>query len=66
YDHEPALAQNLIGDRGIPQFILFEKQDEKWSRRFLVGAQTAAEIEEFLGGPAVLVAENLESEGSNK
>ncbi len=67
YDQEPALAQNLIGERGIPQFILFEKHEDKWSRRYLIGAQTTPEIEEFLAGTApVLVAEKQDNEGVNK
>lgn len=67
YDAEPALAQNLIGDRGIPQFILFEKREEQWSRRYLVGAQTVAEVEEFLvAANRIRVAATTDQDESKK
>ncbi len=49
---EEQLARKLIGKRGIPQLIVFEKKDEKWQRRYLRGIQTAATVEAFIAKAA--------------
>ena len=45
---EQDLARKLIGKRGIPQLIVFEKKDDKWQRRYLRGMQTPATVEAFI------------------
>lgn len=47
-DQEENLARQLIGDRGLPQLIMFEKNDGKWVRRYLKGIQTVATVEAFV------------------
>lgn len=37
YDKEPEIAAELIGDRGLPQLIMFEKSNGKWLRRTING-----------------------------
>jgi thiol-disulfide isomerase/thioredoxin len=48
-DLEPTVARQLIGDRGVPQLIMFEKRDDKWIRRYLRGMQTPQTVEAFVG-----------------
>ena len=45
---EEELARKLIGKRGIPHLIVFEKKNNKWERRFLRGMQTPATVEAFM------------------
>ena len=45
---EEKLARKLIGTRGVPQFILFEKNNEKWEKRYLRGIQSAQTVEAFM------------------
>jgi len=47
-DKEPALAKKLVGGQGIPQLIVFEKDEEKWAKRNLTGFQTLATVREFI------------------
>lgn len=42
------LGRQLIGDRGIPQMIMFEKHNGQWVRRYLRGMQTAEKVEAFM------------------
>jgi thioredoxin-like negative regulator of GroEL len=48
YDAETKIADQLIGDRGLPQMIMFEKSNGKWLRRYLKGIQTAQAVEAFV------------------
>lgn len=48
YDANPELASQLIGDRGLPQMLLFRKIEDRWERRFLAGIQTVAGVETFM------------------
>jgi len=48
YDKESELADILIGDRGLPQFIMFEKSNGQWLRRYMTGIQTASKVEHFM------------------
>ncbi len=48
YDKETDLANQLIGDRGLPQLIMFEKSNGKWLRRYLKGIQTVQKVESFV------------------
>lgn len=45
---EEKLARKLIGKRGVPQLILFEKNDGRWERRYLRGIQSVASVEAFI------------------
>lgn len=45
---QESLGRKLIGDRGIPQLIVFEKKNDKWERRYLRGIQTADTVEAFI------------------
>lgn len=47
-DRESKLARKLIGTRGVPQLIMYEKQEGKWVRRYLRGAQTTQTVEAFV------------------
>ena len=47
-DKEEKLARQLIGDRGVPQLIMYEKQEGKWIRRYLRGIQTPQTVEAFV------------------
>ena len=47
-DQQEDLARQLIGNRGLPQFIMFEKQEGKWVRRYLKGIQSVATVEAFV------------------
>ena len=53
-DKEEKLARELIGKRGVPQLIMFEKQDGKWVRRYLRGAQTVETVEAFVAQSGLL------------
>jgi len=48
YDMEKELAGQLIGDRGLPQMIMFEKSNGQWLRRYLTGIQPPAKVEGFM------------------
>jgi len=37
YDKSPKIADQLIGNRGLPQMIMFEKSGGKWLRRYITG-----------------------------
>lgn len=53
-DEEAELAQKLIGNRGVPQLIVFEKLDGKWQKRYMAGYQTVANVEKFILNPVVV------------
>jgi len=53
-DKEEKLARELIGERGVPQLIMFEKQEGKWIRRYLRGAQTVQTVEAFVAQSGLL------------
>lgn len=48
YDQENELARDLIGDRGVPQLLMFEKHEDRWIRRYITGYKTAATVEAFI------------------
>lgn len=48
YDVEGLLAERLIGDRGMPQLIIYQKVEGQWARRYLTGPQSVASVENFL------------------
>jgi thiol:disulfide interchange protein len=47
-DKEEALGRQLMGNQGIPQLIMFEKQGDKWIKRNLVGIQTVEQVKAFM------------------
>ena len=51
-DGEKRLARQLIGDRGVPQLIMFEKQNGEWVRRYLRGIQTPETVQAFVAQSA--------------
>ena len=53
-DKEEKLARELIGTRGVPQLIMFEKQKGNWIRRYLRGAQSAQTVEAFVAQSGLL------------
>lgn len=51
-DAEKRLARQLIGDRGVPQLIMFEKRNGEWVRRYLRGIQTPETVQAFVAQSA--------------
>ncbi len=47
-DRDSKIARELIGDRGVPQLIMYEKREGKWIRRYLRGYKTAQVVEAFV------------------
>ena len=45
---EEELARKLIGKRGVPQLIVFEKKDDRWQRRYLRGIQSVEKVQAFI------------------
>ena len=62
YDAQVELASQLIGERGLPQLLLFQKVEGQWQRRFLAGFQTVAGVESFMQQAGVVsrVAEAID------
>lgn len=53
-DQEKSLAKQLIGNRGVPQLIMFEKKNDKWVRRYLRGYKEARVVEAFVAQSSTL------------
>jgi len=64
-DEEEKLARELIGQRGVPQLIMFEKQDGKWIRRYLRGAQTAQTVEAFVAQSGLMRTASASAQTGN-
>jgi len=64
-DKEEKLARELIGTRGVPQLIMFEKQNDKWIRRYLRGAQTVHTVEAFVAQSGLLRTASAASSAEN-
>ena len=64
-DEEETLARQLIGQRGVPQLIMFEKQDGKWVRRYLRGAQTAQTVEAFVAQSGLMRTASASAQNGN-
>ena len=45
YDSDPEMAKTLIGNRGLPQLIMFEKSNGKWLRRYINGEKGIHSVE---------------------
>ena len=61
-DKEEELARQLIGTRGVPQLIMYEKKDDKWVRRYLRGIQTPETVEAFVAQAGSLRTANATTE----
>jgi thioredoxin-related protein len=55
-DKESKVARQLIGSRGVPQLILFEKKNGNWTRKFLSGYNSVASVEKFVRNTTVRTA----------
>lgn len=53
-DREPTDARNLIGSRGVPQLVMYEKHNGSWKVSFLSGYQDVAKVESFLNQSEVI------------
>ena len=60
-DQEEELARQLIGDRGLPQLIMFEKSEGKWVRRYLKGIQSVETVEAFVAQASSYRTANAEN-----
>jgi thiol:disulfide interchange protein len=60
-DAEEELARELIGDRGVPQLIMYEKKGDKWVRRYLRGIQTPETVQAFVAQAGSLRTANAGS-----
>jgi thiol:disulfide interchange protein len=63
-DKEEKLARQLIGDRGVPQLIMYEKQGDQWVRRFLSGYQSTDKVEIFMAQVGKVKIAEIASTGS--
>lgn len=71
YDEQTELASQLIGDRGLPQMLLFRRvvtpAGEQWERRFLAGIQTVASVEQFMHDAGIVrIASAAEPAGGSQ
>jgi thioredoxin-like negative regulator of GroEL len=59
-DRDPEIAAKLTEGRPVPQFIVFEHQDDSWIRRYSIGYHSIDQVQAFLAPSlkaAVRVAE---------
>ncbi len=49
-DRDQKNARKLIGNGTVPQLIVFEKHDQQWKVRTLLGYNSAESVEAFLAG----------------
>ena len=66
YDQESDLADQLIGDRGLPQLIMFEKDGDEWVRRYLRGIQNVPTVEAFVAQAGGLRTANVSNNNVDK
>jgi len=69
YDKDPITAGKLIGDRGLPQLIMFEKSSGKWLRRTLNGKEgihSLQGVESFVAKAGTFRIASNEEEGKTK
>lgn len=60
-DADEKVGRQLIGDRGVPQFIMFEKVGDQWIKRHVAGYQTVAQVEAFMAqAKKIRLAENTQ------
>ena len=63
-DKEQTLARQLIGNRGVPQIIMYQKHEGKWIRRYLKGIQTTDTVEAFVAQAKTFRTASAKSEVS--
>jgi thiol:disulfide interchange protein len=66
YDKDAELAKQLIGDRGVPQLLMFEKQEGKWVRRYMTGYKTADVVEAFIAQSSTAIRTASAESTNNK
>lgn len=69
YDQESEIANELIGDRGLPQLIMYEKSNGKWLRRYINGKKgihSVERVEKFVAEAGTIRLASKESKGSKK
>ena len=67
FDKQKELATQLIGNRGLPQLIMFEKSEGTWLRRYLTGIQTVQKVESFVAKAGTFrLASNKEEKTEKK
>ena len=66
YDSENKLAQQLIGDRGVPQLLMYEKRNGKWVRRYLTGYKQAHTVEAFVAQAKAIRTASTETKATEK
>ena len=66
YDRENKLAKQLIGDRGVPQLIMYEKRDGKWVRRYLRGYKQPKVVEAFVAQARTIRTASTVNQGVEK
>lgn len=64
-DREPELTQSLTGGGPIPQLVMYRKTAHGWRQRKLVGAQSVAQVEEFINQGLTLDADAKTAEKAN-
>ena len=47
-DKQQRIARELVGNKGVPQLVIFEKDKGLWNTRSLVGIQSVGSVEKFL------------------
>ncbi len=65
-DDNPVDARNLIGTRGVPQLVLYERQNGQWKSRFLSGFHDVASVETFIGSTSELRTAQIPSLAADK
>ena len=65
-DKERKLALQLVEDRSLPHLIVFEKNNNKWTRRYLQGAQSVAQVEAFVSKSKNIRTADVRQSAGNK
>ena len=47
-DQKPALAKRLLRGGSIPQLVRFDRQGDKWTPRYMIGAHQPEQVIQFL------------------
>lgn len=64
-DKEEKLARQLIGNRGVPQLVMFEKQGDQWVRRILSGYNSPQQVEAFIAEVGKVKVEEIAARQNN-
>lgn len=69
YDSDSEIANQLIGNRGLPQLVMYEKSNGKWLRRYINGKKgihSVEKVESFVAQAGTLRLANSAGEASSK